>query len=360
MGVLKHSEIISVIPAQFEKAKASGALMFFPSTIHRTPEQGLSFEISTCPALQNKPTLPAPDFVKHDKPDPFAPPYVTDLYVGELKDELDGDEYVILVHFEPQDSPLTPPDLTQAYLLIRAARKSSRPVFAFYNCGKDSGASQPHKHIQLIPTKEDGESDDNEEGDEDEDRRPPAEGLIARLKIEDETKTFTLPLPYVHLVQKLDLPKATVSGGKPLSEKALEELSQRLTDTFLKLLDEALQAIRLHASTESSEAAARTGKAVAPSYNVLLTSEHMHLIPRRREQTVDELHPIHLETTTTEADTAYTPQRLSVNALGFAGMLLAKSDAEMRAIKARGVIDLLTQVGVPRVEQKDEMEGTLA
>ncbi|KAG8722615.1 bifunctional AP-4-A phosphorylase/ADP sulfurylase [Ceratobasidium sp. 394] len=264
------------------------------------------------------------------------------------------------VDFRPQNSPLTPPDLTQAYLLIRAARNSSKPVFAFYNCGKDSGASQPHKHIQLIPTKEDGESDDNEEEDEDEDNaRPPAEGFIARIKIEDETKPFTLPFPYLHLVQKLDLPKSTVSGSKPLSEKALEELGQHLTDTFLKLLDEALHAIRLHASTEPSEAAASTGLAVSPSYNVLLTSEHMHLIPRRREQTVDELRPIHSETTT-EADAAYTPQRLSVNALGFAGMLLAKSDAEMRAIKARSVIDLLTQVGVPRVDRKDEVDGPLA
>lgn len=177
-------------------------------------------------------------------------------------------------------------------------------------------------------------------------------------------KAFALPLPYVHLVQKLDLPKTTVSGGKPLSEKALEELGQRLTDTFLGLLDEALHATRLYDSTQLSttEPPPETnGRTSALSYNVILTSDHMHLIPRRREHTIDELHPIHLETTTTaDADAAYTPQRLSVNALGFAGMLLAKSDAEMQAIRARGVIELLTQVGVPRVEDKQEADGGLA
>jgi ATP adenylyltransferase len=172
-------------------------------------------------------------------------------------------------------------------------------------------------------------------------------------------KTFGLPLPYVHLVQKLDLPKATVSGSKPLSEKALEELAQHLTDTFLKLLDEALHAIRLYDSTQPSPPEIVTaGKAESPSYNFILTSEHMHLIPRRREYTVDELQPVH--SGTTEEDAAYTPQRLSVNALGFAGMLLAKSDAELRAIKERGVAELLTQVGVPRVEEQPGAEGSLA
>ncbi|KAG9121247.1 bifunctional AP-4-A phosphorylase/ADP sulfurylase, partial [Ceratobasidium sp. 392] len=302
MTILTHTEIISKIPSQFEKAKSSNALLFFPSTVHRVKESGLTFEITTCPALQKKPTLPTPDFVKHDKPDPFAPPYVEDLYVGEVKDELDGDEYVVLMNkysvipghfllvtkdFKPQDSPLTPPDLTQTYLLIRAARKASKPIFAFYNCGKDSGASQPHKHIQFIPTNE-GDDEEEEEG---EGRRPPAEGFISRLRIENDTKIFTLPLPYVHLVHKLSLPKSTISGSKPLSEEALEELSRHLTDVFLKLLDEALQSFRLHASTEPPE----TGQVGSPSFNIILTSEHMHLIPRRREVTFDELHPVHEE-----------------------------------------------------------------
>ncbi|QRW11548.1 hypothetical protein RhiLY_10547 [Ceratobasidium sp. AG-Ba] len=368
MAVLKHSEVISAIPSQFEKAKASGALLFYPSTVHRSEEHGVNFEISTCPALQKKPTLPAPDFVKQDKPDPFAPPYVSDLHVGELKDQLDGDEYVILLNkfsvipghflmvtkdFVPQDTPLTPSDLTQAYLLIRAARKSSSPVFAFYNCGKDSGASQPHKHVQLIPTREDeADEDEEEEGG----RRPPIEALASRLTLEDEKKIFALPLPYVHLVHKLDLPKSTVSGLKPLAEQPLEQLSQKLTSAFISLLDEAFQSVRRYHASDPTDSTSIT----STSYNVLLTSEHMHLIPRRRELTQDVLHPVHEEGKAEEKDEAYTPQQLSVNALGFAGMLLAKSDAEMRAIQAKGVVELLTQVGVPKVEAVAEEEGPLA
>ena len=64
-----------------------------------------------CPALQKKPTQPAPDFSKDaqgagtsepkkedKKPhDPFAPPYVPNLLLGEVRDELEGYEYVLLV-----------------------------------------------------------------------------------------------------------------------------------------------------------------------------------------------------------------------------------------------------------------------
>lgn len=67
-----------------------------------------------------------------------------------------------------------PPDLVQAWSLMTAARKAGRRFFAFYNCaclgttfirglivhslagGDLSGASQPHKHIQLMPIDEDG------------------------------------------------------------------------------------------------------------------------------------------------------------------------------------------------------------
>lgn len=102
----------------------------------------------------------------------------------------------------------------------------------------------------------------------------------------------------------------------------------------------------------------------------------MHLIPRRREYTTEELHPVPdavAESTTVpdeysapepvkegNEEAAYTPQKLSVNSLGFAGMLLAKSDPELRAIRARGVVRLLTQVGVPKVQVKEGSEGSLA
>ena len=78
---------------------------------HRT-----QFEIRLCPALQDKPTLPTPDFsadpttaadanasapTERKKRDPFAPPYVPNLLLGEVRDEFEGHEYVILVRVVP-------------------------------------------------------------------------------------------------------------------------------------------------------------------------------------------------------------------------------------------------------------------
>lgn len=123
-------EIFSKLSDSFGKAQQSGDLLFFPSTIHKHAEYGVEvckssvkffkfvsrplisvsqWEIRLCPALQNKPALPTPHFdAKGDerratlgkegkKFDPFAPPYVPNLYVGDLKDEDEGDEYVVLV-----------------------------------------------------------------------------------------------------------------------------------------------------------------------------------------------------------------------------------------------------------------------
>ena len=68
----------------------------------------LQFEICICPALQHKPTLPAPQ-VDPVNPgvanqgnsrivfDPFAPPYNANLYVDELKADNSQEEFVILV-----------------------------------------------------------------------------------------------------------------------------------------------------------------------------------------------------------------------------------------------------------------------
>ena len=59
--------------------------------------------------MQNKPNLPSPHLDpdedakkagKGSKPDPFAPPYNQNLYIGEVIDEEEDAEYVVLVrHF---------------------------------------------------------------------------------------------------------------------------------------------------------------------------------------------------------------------------------------------------------------------
>ncbi|KAH9895084.1 ATP adenylyltransferase-domain-containing protein [Cubamyces lactineus] len=319
-----QEEILAKLPEAFDKARASGDLLFFPSSVHTHTEHDVEFQIRLCPALQNKPRLPTPDF-NEDAPaakeqekkrhDPFAPPYVPNLYLGEVRDEAEGNEYVILFNkysvvphhilmvtkdFQSQTSPLMPPDLVQAYLFLVAAKKAGRKFFAFYNCGDLSGASQPHKHLQLIPIEDDG---------------PPVEKLARAAKIEHEERPFALSqLPYANHVRRLppSLPSASPAALEPA-----------LAHAFLELLDLAISTVR-HDGTYPPG---------PPSYNVVLTLEHVHVVPRRRET-----HTL-----------ARTGEPLSVNALGFAGMLLVKSERELEAVREEGVGAILRGVGLESV-----------
>ena len=72
-----------------------------------------------------------------------------------------------------------------------------------------------------------------------------------------------------------------------------------------------------------------------PSFNVLLTLDHLHLIPRKQE-----MHRLEV-----------TGEELPVNALGFAGMLLVKSEVELEAVKSEGAGKILQAVGCGEVEE---------
>jgi len=349
---MSPKNIIADISGCFDKALLEGDLLFFPSTVHKFQESNLEFEIRLCPALQKKPTLPTPRFDPNIKsqeelpvqdynggrPDPFAPPYIPNLHLGDLKDEEeDGGEYVILLNkysviphhflmvtkeFQSQTSLLKPPELAQIYMLLDAGRKANRRFFAFYNCGDNSGASQPHKHVQFIPI----EGDDG----------PPIDGVAKALHLESPDKPFSLTtLPYANHIFRFTTPTS------PTSSTTQSDVEATLANVFFSLLDLAISTVRHDPDYP-------TGR---PSYNVIMTLEHMHIIPRKHEtHTLRE-----------------TGEKLSVNALGFAGMLLVKSEEELEAVKKEGWSSILKGVGVKSVhdiqvagtslEAADELQG---
>ncbi|KZT10673.1 HIT-like protein [Laetiporus sulphureus 93-53] len=327
-------EIINTLPDSFQRALEAGDVLFFPSTVHRYVEHNVEFEIRLCPALQKKPQLPMLDFstaveVQPKKSDPFAPPYVPNLYLGELRDEQEDAEYVILFNkysivphhflmvtkeYQPQTKPLLPPDLVQVYMLLLAAQRAGRRFFAFYNCGDLSGASQPHKHVQLLPLEDDG---------------PPIERLARATKIDYPDRPFALEsLPYANHVRRL--PPSLAMG-------TYDVLERTLADAFLSLLDLTVATVRHDPEYPSG----------TPSYNFVLTLEHMHVIPRKKENHV----------------LSETGEPLSVNALGFAGCLLVKSERELEAVKGEGVGKILRGVGLESVhdilasEHPDDLGG---
>jgi sulfate adenylyltransferase (ADP) / ATP adenylyltransferase len=128
-------------------------------------------------------------------------------------------------------------------------------------------------------------------------------------------------LPYANHIIRFP---STFSSSPP------SQLTQTITQAFLSLLDLTISTIRHDPEYPAGK----------PSYNVLITLEHMHLIPRR------------LESATLEWETKNTsggPQPLSVNSLAFAGMLMTRSEEELEAVKREGVGKILRSVGLKSV-----------
>jgi len=208
-----------------------------------------------------------------------------------------------------------PPDLVQAYQLLVEAHKVGQRFFAFYNCGDLSGASQPHKHIQLIPIEAGG---------------PPVEKLARATNIEVLERPFMLQsLPYANHVRRFspNLPNAS-----------RDELEGTLQRAFMELLDLGLSTFRRDPPATINGSA---NKSVL-SYNIILTLEHMHFIPRKAETYT--LHE--------------TGDSLSINSMGFAGCLLVKSETEFQAIVKEGVGKILSGVACKSIHDQQAEEGT--
>ncbi|KAI6134524.1 ATP adenylyltransferase-domain-containing protein [Pisolithus croceorrhizus] len=318
----------------YEAALSSGDLYFFQSETHLKEDIGIEFEIRVCPALQKKPeqrdgqilVSQEPSVATTGQPDPFAPPYSLNLHVGDLAldDEDHTAEYVVLLNkycvvphhfllvtkeFRPQTSPLLPSDLVHIYQLLLAARRANKSLIAFYNCGINSGASQPHKHVQFIEVERDG---------------PPLEKITRNLKIEASGRPFTFQsLPYANHIFRLP---ALSLDSTPA------QLRETLFPPFYSLLDLVISTVRHDPAYPSG----------SPSYNVILTLEHMHLIPRRYETY-----------TIPGTDTV-----IHVNSLGYAGMMLVKSHSDLEEIKKVGPAEILRGVGVESVHDL-QVSGSL-
>lgn len=138
----------------FEHALASGALFFFPSDTVSLECGGIPFQLQMAPALADKPMSSAPKTA-----DPFA-----NIDPRLLIAELDAHyrllfnkfcvvrNHILIVTraFERQDAHMCARDF-EAVGRTRDLLPDAGEMLYFYNCGKESGASQPHRHFQAVP-----------------------------------------------------------------------------------------------------------------------------------------------------------------------------------------------------------------
>ena len=298
---LQPGTLWPAILRQTEHALRCGALRPIETIQTLIEEGGVRFlvrEVSSLARKEEARQAPNDSAATCSAVNPFLP-YDPDLFVADISDThvallnkfnvIDHHLLIVTRRFESQEALLDLADFA-AWVACMAEFDG----LGFYNGGADAGASQPHKHLQIVPLPL-GESGP----------AVPIESVLESASMEGPIGT--LPgLPFRHAFAYLE-------RGPAASRHA----AHAALDCYLALLEAAgLGAIEVNGELHQS----------AP-YNLLVTPRWMLLVPRSSERV----------------------EGMSVNALGFAGSLFVRDAAQMQVIKRLGPMSMLQRVAVPAV-----------
>ncbi|MEA5451327.1 phosphorylase [Leptolyngbya sp. CCNP1308] len=285
----------SKIQRQTRHAQGCGALQPI-DTRHEFLEQGgMRFLVRILANLTRKEKADLAQQRQQRAGQPANPflPYDPDLFVANLSathlcllnkyNVVDHHILIVTRAYEDQDSWLT---LSDFDALARCM--ADIDGLAFYNGGRLAGASQHHKHLQLVPPPLCP------------DRRPlPLATVIADLDLKpDSPDPVASPLlPFRHAIVPL--------GSAPSPQG--------------KALLKAYQTLLAHLGIDGSE------PPQAFPYNLLITREWMMMVARQQDHY----------------------QSIPVNSLGFAGSLLVKNLEQFDLLKTLGPMTVLKRVACP-------------
>lgn len=283
-GVWRSARIVA------ERARERGAITSIATQKQRLRDNGLPFVVRIVENLAHK--TQAASAATSANLNPFLP-YDPELFVGEagtqrvvlLNKYNVVDQHLLIVtrEFQSQESCLTLSDFAALTDVMVAAE--TEPL-AFYNSGQVAGASQAHKHLQVVPLFEDASN-----------LTAPLDPIIASCVAQQHIGEVPL-LSFSHTAARVD-------PARPA------DLPERLHTLYLELLGRQ----KLVASGDSSSAP-------AGPYNLLLTRRWMLLVPRVRES----FHGI------------------SLNALAFGGALLVKDKDQWDVLRREGPLAALRHV----------------
>lgn len=290
---LKPGTLWQTLLERAAQARRCGAIQSIPTRSEIIEQSGVAFQVRILTALAEKEAAKA----AQPTANPFLP-HDPDLFIAEISpthiallNKFNVVEHHLLIvtrAFEDQQTQLTQKDCEA--LLIALTEIDG---LAFYNAGPVAGASQPHKHLQLIPLVHSTAP------------RLPIEPLLRFVQMAGTTGTVP-GLPFLHAYAPMDpgwTDPQKYSGA-----------------SFLACYRELLRGAGL-----SVHAAVGSHAPTAP-YNLLVTRKWLLLVPRSQEYF----------------------QGISINALGFAGALLVKDAAQLAILRTYGPMTALQRVALPR------------
>jgi ATP adenylyltransferase len=281
-----RGDLWSAIARRSETALAAGALEPIATEAIPAHDGGIPFVVRFAQDLAARRRRLAS---RSDHRNPFLPAD-PDLVVGAI-----GDSHLCVLNkypvspyhalivtrdYQDQLAPLERSDFEAIWICLRETGG-----LAFYNAGAAAGASERHRHLQLVPTPI-----------ADPPLATPFDAVQSDAHFDDGIGRVA-SLPFLHGIARL---RAVVN--QPPAQAA---------DALLGLYRQLARAFGCH----------RHGQ----PYNLLVSREWMLIVPRARGQW----------------------RGISVNGLGFAGSLLVPGREELDVVRREGPLRLLAHVAVP-------------
>ncbi|MEN9566151.1 MAG: hypothetical protein RLZZ69_1347 [Cyanobacteriota bacterium] len=294
--LLQPGTLWSKTTQQTELARQCGALKSIETEYHLIQQQDISFVVRTLSNLARKEQASKKQHQQEHQTgkriDPFLP-YEKDLFVGNLSDShlcllnkfnvVNNHLLIVTRDFESQTNLLNLQDFTALWYCLQEI-----DGLAFFNGGKTAGASQSHKHLQLIPL--------------------PFLPNIMHQPLEEAIANIT----FKNSLGKLDsfAFRHGIATLNISNQHSAEVVAEIMLQKYHALLDYV--GFKITAQTQQQPGA----------YNFLATREWMMIVPRSRESF----------------------QNIPINSLGFAGSLFVRDRSSLKLLQQLTPLKLLTEV----------------
>jgi len=290
----------TTVATRTTQAIERGAIQTIPTHSELVEEGGVNFLIRIISSLARKAQAKVEEqrssLAAQADQNPFLP-YDPELFITDISDThvcllnkfnvLDHHILMVTRSFQEQESLLTLSDFEVLSVCL-----AEFEGLAFYNAGEVAGASQRHKHLQMVPLPLTVEVP-----------QVPIEPLLRTAQFE-ATMGVVPSLPFLHVVTRMNSQWIDPSGnGAP------ELLHQYL---------DMLKIVGLSGPGTGGD------KMIPCPYNLLVTRQWMFLVPRSTECFFD----------------------ISVNALGFAGGFLVRDEEQLNLLKKNGPMTALRHVAM--------------
>ena len=297
MHTLNTGKLWQRLTEQTRLALTSGSLVSIDTDFSFIEDGGVRFMVRLAKNLKRKVADSSEQSTEHQQTDkhfnPFLPPEA-DLLVGTIPPEhiavlnkfnvVNNHLLIVTKDFVDQETLLTPQDF---YALCWSMNEF--PSLAFYNGGKVGGASQPHKHLQLVPLPLSGAETST-----------PMDAIIRTTQLSHSPQTIST-LPFTHRIAAL-----------PEDLLDISSTSEILFQCYRAMLDDlGLSPIEKDGIWWQTS-----------PYNLLVTRDWMLLVPRAREKIKD----------------------ISINSLGFAGSLFVFDETALQRVHEIGPMQVLKGV----------------